>query len=128
MARLQVSLQNLGAIDEDSDYTPANSPLKGSKVAGLFNENAILTPASGAGTSQGGSPYSPGTPYSASPGRSTSNTRFSFSQNGSTTEFNDEQQDEDMMSSAMGDSPREGNVNRTCGMYWVYCAYRCCQI
>jgi hypothetical protein len=108
MARLQVSLQNLGAIDEDSDYTPTKSPLKGSKAAGKFNENAFLTPASGAGTSQGGSPYSPGTPYSASPGRSASNTRFSFSQNGSTTDFNDEQQDEDMMSSAMGDSPRDG--------------------
>jgi len=41
---------------------------------------------------------------------SNSSTRFSFSQNGSTTEFNDEEQDDDMMSSALGDSPRQGEL------------------
>ncbi len=96
MARLQVSLQNLGAIDEDSDYTPANSPSRSPGLGNSFAQNAYQTPASGPSYSeQSFTPYSPSTGGSPQ--------RFSFSRHGSTTEFNDELQDDDMMSSAMGD-------------------------
>ncbi len=94
MAGLQLYPQNLGAIDEDSDYTPANSP---NRTGGSFAQSAY-TPTSAAGWSTPGS--SPGGyEFSPSPVNSQAKKTFSFSH----TDFDDENPDDDLASTAIGD-------------------------
>ena len=136
MANLELYPQNLGAIDEDSDYTPNTSPSRspnGNGNGGSFARSAYKTegpgqwstPAAAAASSDSNSNHGWSTPVvdhnmtPSSKGSSAKRT-FSFSYN----DFNDENPDDDLASSAIGnesdfDSDESEEEDLVRGRNWV---------